>query len=89
MGAGRTLDGTTVAVIGASGGLGRPIVDELRRRGATVVTASRSGEVVDVQLDLRDAGAGDLLLEHLDAQGLTLDGVVVAAGIVAASAVAS
>jgi cyclic-di-GMP-binding biofilm dispersal mediator protein len=81
MTAARDLTGAVVAVVGAGGGLGRPIVAELRRRGAVVVTAGRSSG--DVRLDLRDAAAGDALVAHVRAAHGRLDGVVDAAGIVA------
>jgi short-subunit dehydrogenase len=78
--AARVLDGAVVAVVGATGGLGHPICEALERRGATVVRASRSG---DVPIDLRDADAGDRLVTTvLDRHG-RLDGVINAAGIVA------
>jgi cyclic-di-GMP-binding biofilm dispersal mediator protein len=78
----RDLTGAVVAVIGgAGGGLGRPIADELRARGAVVVTTGRTSG--DVHLDLRDADAGDRLVEHVRATHGRLDGVVDAAGIVA------
>ncbi|MFK8024660.1 MAG: SDR family NAD(P)-dependent oxidoreductase [Ilumatobacter sp.] len=78
----RDLNEAVVAVVGGTGGLGTPISEELRARGATVVTAGRS-ERNDIVLDLRDCGAGDVLTTHVrDAYG-RLDGVVVAAGIVA------
>jgi cyclic-di-GMP-binding biofilm dispersal mediator protein len=70
-----------IAVVGASGGLGRPLCDELRTRGATVVTVGRtSGDVID---DLRDSAAGDLIVAHARAAHGRLDGVVDVAGIVA------
>ena len=58
------FNGQVIAVIGSNGGLGRAITDELRRRNATVVTVNRSGGA-DVQIDLRDAGAGDALVEYV------------------------
>ena len=76
------FNGQVVAVVGGTGGLGRPITDALRRRSATVVTANRSGGA-DVQLDLRDSTAGDALVEYVKSAHHRLDGVVVAAGIVA------
>lgn len=78
----RDLNGAVVAVVGATGGLGGAVVDELRRRGATVVRAGRSGDV-DVRVDLRDSAAGDALAAHCAGVHGRLDGVVVAAGIVA------
>ena len=74
------VDGRVVAVVGATGGLGKPIVDELSRRGAIVVAASRTSELA---IDVRDTRAGDeLVAAALDAHG-RLDGVVVASGVVA------
>jgi len=78
----RDLTGAIVAVVGATGGLGTPIVAALESRGATVITAGRSGEV-DVLLDLRDSRSGTDLVAFADGQHGRLDGVVVAAGIVA------
>lgn len=84
MGAPRQLDGAVVAVLGATGGLGRPLCAALEARGARVIRASRSGgEHIDVVLDLRDADAGSALVATaLDRFG-RLDGVVNATGIVA------
>ncbi len=80
----RDLNEAVVAVVGANGGLGREITAALARRGATVVRCTRSGGPdSDVTLDLRDARAGDALIEHVTATHGRLDGVVVAAGIVA------
>ncbi len=76
------LNGQVVAVVGATGGLGGPITEALRTRGATVVTVNRSGGA-DVQLDLRDSTAGDTLVEYVTAAHHRLDGVIIAAGIVA------
>ena len=80
----RDLNGAVVAVVGANGGLGREITAALTRRDATVVRCTRSGGPdSDVTLDLRDTRAGDVLLEHVGTAHGRLDGVVVAAGIVA------
>lgn len=76
------FNGQVIAVVGGTGGLGRPITEALRRRNATVVTASRSLDA-DVQLDLRDSTAGDALVAHVKSAHHRLDGVVIAAGIVA------
>lgn len=82
--ASRDLNGAVVAVVGATGGLGREIVRVLVGRGATVVRCNRSGGPdSDLAIDLRDARAGDLLVEHATAAHGRLDGVIVAAGIVA------
>lgn len=80
----RDLNGAVVAVVGANGGLGREITAALASRGATVVRCTRSGGPdSDVTIDLRDARAGDALIDHVNATFGRLDGVVVAAGIVA------
>jgi cyclic-di-GMP-binding biofilm dispersal mediator protein len=82
--ASRDLQGAVVAVVGATGGIGRAIVDVLTERGATVVRGNRSGGPgSDVTVDLRDADAGQLIVDHAVATYGRLDGVVVAAGIVA------
>lgn len=73
-----------VVVVGASGGLGRSIADVLERRGATVVRVNRSGgDGIDVAVDLRDSTAGRTIVDHVLERHGRLDGVVVAAGIVA------
>ena len=62
--AARDLDGAVVAVVGATGGLGREIVSTLVGRGVTVVRCNRSGNPdSDVAIDLRDSRAGDALVE--------------------------
>ncbi len=78
----RDLQGRVVAVVGSTGGLGRAIVDVLERRGATVVGVGHSTPA-DMTLDLRDSTAGVALVEHSRAVHGRLDGVIVAAGIVA------
>ena len=80
----RELSGAVVAVIGASGGLGREIAVALTERGCTVIRANRSGgEGVDVAVDVRDARAGDALVALAAERHGRLDGVIDAAGIVA------
>lgn len=77
----RDLTGAVVVVVGATGGLGASICDELLDRGAIVLGASRHGP--DIHMDLRDSRAGDAVVRGaLGTQG-RLDGVVNAAGIVA------
>lgn len=78
----RELAGGVVAVVGARGGLGRELVAALRERDAVVVSAGRSGDV-DVLVDVRDSTAGEALVEHCVGTYGRLDGVIVAAGIVA------
>jgi cyclic-di-GMP-binding biofilm dispersal mediator protein len=78
------VNGSVIAVVGSTGGLGREIVAALAARGATVVRCNRSGGPdSDLTMDLRDAHAGDALVEHVTATHGRLDGVIVAAGIVA------
>lgn len=77
----RELRGAVVAVVGATGGLGRAIVADLAGRGAVVIGAGRSGP--DVMLDIRDPDAGDALVRAATAAHGRLDGVIDAAGIVA------
>jgi short-subunit dehydrogenase len=82
--AARDLNGAVVAVVGATGGLGREIVVALAARGATVVRCNRSGGPdIDLAIDVRDSRAGDLLVEFATTHHGHLDGVIVAAGIVA------
>lgn len=82
--AARDLNGAVVAVVGATGGLGEAIVAQLLSRGATVVRANQSGRGdVDVVLDIRDSTAGDALVAAAIEGHGRLDGVIVAAGIVA------
>ncbi len=77
----RALQGKVVAVVG-TGGLGQALADSLAGRGATVIVAGRSG-TVDVSIDLTDASAGEALVEHVLSRYGRLDGVVIAAGVVA------
>ena len=78
----RDVSGAVVAVVGATGGLGREIAAVLTQRGATVVRVGRN-QPADLQIDLRDSGAGDELVTYCTDRFGRLDGVVVAAGIVA------
>ncbi len=78
----RDLSGAVVAVVGATGGLGREITAVLTERGATVVRVGRN-QPADLQIDLRDSAAGDELVTYCADRFGRLDGVVVAAGIVA------
>jgi short-subunit dehydrogenase len=78
----RELRGAVVAVVGATGGLGREISTVLTERGATVVRAG-CNQAADLQIDLRDSTAGDELVGYCSDRFGRLDGVIVAAGIVA------
>ena len=65
-----------------TGGLGRALAASLAGHGATVIVAGRS-VTVDVAIDLTDADAGAALVEYALAAHGRLDGVVIAAGLVA------
>jgi NAD(P)-dependent dehydrogenase (short-subunit alcohol dehydrogenase family) len=86
----RALTGSVVAVVGASGVLGSGIARLLTEKGALVVAAGPHPErlsaalpgLVSVELDLRDASAGDRLVETATQRFGRLDGLVNAAGIV-------
>jgi NAD(P)-dependent dehydrogenase (short-subunit alcohol dehydrogenase family) len=72
------LDGAVVLVMGGSGGLGSRIGAQLQQAGCTIVNAERAtGD------DLRDLGMPSRLLADIVARHGRLDGVVVAAGVVA------
>lgn len=75
------LDGAVVLVVGATGGLGRRITAELEDAGATVVGTSRSGGAGLVVADLERDLSG--LVPHVVATHGRLDGLVIAAGVVA------
>lgn len=72
------LQGAVVLVVGGNGGLGSRISAFLSQSGATVVTASRASG-----WDLRDAEAPQRLVDQVTSSHDRLDGVVIAAGVVA------
>lgn len=75
------LAGSVVAVVGATGGLGRELTAGALARGATVIGAGRSGP--DVVIDVRSDDAGEVLASYaLDRFG-RVDVVIVASGVVA------
>jgi short-subunit dehydrogenase len=87
----RSLDGASVVVVGASGGLGRHIARQLADCGARLTLAARDRKALEslglegpvVTADLRDAEAGAMIVDAaLSAHG-RIDGLVNAAGIVA------
>lgn len=88
----RNLNGSVIAVVGASGGLGSPVAHRLHQAGATLILAGRRQERLDalgipgattVVLDVRDPTAGDRLAEAARTGHGRLDGLVNAAGVVA------
>jgi NAD(P)-dependent dehydrogenase (short-subunit alcohol dehydrogenase family) len=87
----RSLNGSVVVVVGASGVLGAAIAHLLAAKGCHVVAAGPHPDrllaaaipgAVVVEVDLRDAGAGDRLVSEVMSRFGRLDGVVNAAGIV-------
>jgi short-subunit dehydrogenase len=90
----RSLEGAVVAIIGASGGLGTPIVRKLQQRGARLLLVGPhidrltllqdSLEIANTEIvvaDLRDARCGDRIASAAERSG-RLDGVINAAGLV-------
>lgn len=90
------LDGARVLVVGATGGLGSGLARELVRRGARLVLGGRSAERLDALAgEMGDGVAGTAVADLLQPDGPRrlveaavdvaggLDGVVVAAGVVA------
>ncbi|NEM90633.1 SDR family NAD(P)-dependent oxidoreductase [Galbitalea soli] len=76
------LSGAVVLVVGASGGLGSRLADRLVASGAIVARAGHSADGV-IRTDLRETtGPRDLIAEVVAEHG-RLDGVVIAAGVVA------
>lgn len=88
-----TIDiSTTVAVVaGGTGGLGRPIAQILRDRGASVITVSRTSSDSDdhISADLRSADEAHRVIAEVLRRKGQLDIVVNAIGVVAFGDVAS
>ena len=83
----RSLNGSVVALVGASGGLGRALDAALTSRGATLVRINRSGNgalgPIDAIADVRSPDAGSAIVDTAMERAGRLDGVIVAAGVVA------
>ena len=87
----RSLDGASVVVVGASGGLGRHIARQLADCGALLTLAARDRAALEslgidapvVTADIRDAEAGAAIVAAALAARGRIDGVVNAAGVVA------
>ncbi len=86
------LDGAVVAVLGASGGLGRALCEVLARRGTRLLLAGRDAERLRdigisgseiVEVDIRDPSCGVRIAEAARQTFGGLDGLVNAAGVVA------
>ena len=87
----RSLEGASVVVTGASGGIGRHIAKQLAEAGARLTLVARDRNALEslgidatvVSADLRDAEAGRTIVAAALASNNTLDGLVNAAGVVA------
>jgi len=87
----RALEGASIAVVGATGGIGRQIARQLAERGARLTLTSRDPSALEalgidatlVAADLRDSQAGNTVVNAALAANGRLDGLVNAAGIVA------
>jgi short-subunit dehydrogenase len=87
----RSLDGASVVVVGASGGLGRHIARQLADCGALLTLAARDRKALEslgldapvVTADIRDAEAGAAIVAAALAARGRIDGLVNAAGVVA------
>jgi short-subunit dehydrogenase len=87
----RSLDGASVIVTGAGGGIGRHIARQLADSGARLTLAARDVNNLEslglnatlVSADLRDAEAGATIVGAALSANHQLDGLVNAAGVVA------
>ena len=75
------LSGSVVLVVGATGGLGSLLSQQLEEAGATVLRSGRASAALAA--DLRVEGAAASLIEAAAAVHGRLDGLVIAAGVVA------
>ena len=87
-----TLDNKTVLVLGATGGIGKSLCSALAKAGATVIgTTTRPEKLEQLAsytsgqrlLDLADPGSVASFLDDIESDGVELDGIIVAAGVVA------
>jgi short-subunit dehydrogenase len=87
----RALEGASIVVAGATGGIGRQIARQLVERGARLTLTARDPSALEalgidatvVPADLRDSRAGTTIVAAALAANGRLDGLVNAAGIVA------
>lgn len=86
------VNGKTFVVVGASGVLGREIASELTRRGASVIGTARNASTLgalagftarQVALDLQEPHAIAEFVDDLTSGPVGIDGLVLAAGVVA------
>lgn len=87
-----SLDNKTVLVIGATGAIGTSLCSALAGAGATVIgTTTRPENLARLAgytagqrlLDLADNGSVASFLDDIEADGVELNGIIVAAGVVA------
>jgi short-subunit dehydrogenase len=87
----RVLEGASIVVAGATGGIGRQIAHQLAERGALLTLSARDRRALDVlgidatvvPADLRDSRSGHTIVAAALAANGRIDGLVNAAGIVA------
>ncbi len=77
------IEGSVILVIGASGGLGSLIATRLEAGGATVVRASRTASDGGLTVELRSTESASAVIAAAVERAGRLDGVVLAAGVVA------
>jgi NAD(P)-dependent dehydrogenase (short-subunit alcohol dehydrogenase family) len=78
VGAGDGFGGKVAIVTGGGSGIGAALAAELRRRGATVVTADLEGG--DVELDVRDRAAFSALVEEVGPLDLLFNNAGISVG---------
>ena len=87
----RSLEDASIVVVGASGGLGRQIAQQLVDCGARLTLVARDRKALDelgfdapvVAADIRDADAGRAIVDAAVSARGRIDGLVNAAGVVA------
>jgi len=86
-----SLTNATVLVIGATGGIGQNLCAALQHAGATVIGTSRDAAKFSSMtattssqriLDLADGDSIAAFLDDVEADGVALNGIIVAAGVV-------
>jgi cyclic-di-GMP-binding biofilm dispersal mediator protein len=86
-----SLTNTTVLVIGATGGIGQDLCAALQHAGATVIGTSRDAAKFSSMtattssqriLDLADGDSIAAFLDDIESDGVALNGIIVAAGVV-------
>ena len=70
-----------IVVVGASGGIGTALVQQLKRDRHRLFTVSRESPQVDAQCDITDLSAVRNLFEKMASDGFSPDCVIVASGV--------